>query len=328
VAPGLSGAVIRKIFREEGMIRPGEVWKDEAGKVLQAHGGGVIKHNGRWYWYGEDKNADTSPPGKTMLEWIPVIGMHCYSSADLVSWRDEGLVLKAKAGHPDLDPKMVFERPKVLFNEKTGKFVMWCHADDDRYEKACTAVATADSPTGPFTYLGAFQPDGHDSRDFTVFKDDDGSAWLFHSSEWNKTLHVSRLTDDYLSTTGNCVRVFEGLSREAPVVFKEKGKYFMITSGCTGWEPNPAGWAVADSPSGPWRMMGNPCVGTPEQVATTFKAQAGFSIPLPGNRGEFILMLDRWNQHDLRDSRYLWLPMRVEGDEVTVVWKDTWEPML
>ena len=29
---------------------------------VQAHGGGVMEHNGVYYWYGEDKNGETFKP--------------------------------------------------------------------------------------------------------------------------------------------------------------------------------------------------------------------------------------------------------------------------
>ena len=48
----------------------------------------------------------------------------------------------------------MIERPKVIYNEKTGKFVMWMHIESPDYEKAHAGVAVCDSPTGAFTYLG------------------------------------------------------------------------------------------------------------------------------------------------------------------------------
>lgn len=64
---------------------------------------------------------------------------------------------------------MVLERPKVLFNTRSGKFVMWMHIDTADYELARLGVAIGDSPLGPFKYRGSFRPHGQQSRDFTVF---------------------------------------------------------------------------------------------------------------------------------------------------------------
>ena len=69
----------------------------------------------------------------------------------------------------------------------------------------------------------------------------------------------SVLTDDYLKHSGKFARVFEKRRMEAQVVFKHAGKYWFVASGCTGWDPNPARSAVADSIWGPWKELGNPC---------------------------------------------------------------------
>lgn len=49
------------------MIYPGEVWTDTEQNMINAHGGGVLYHNGTYYWYGEYKNDSTyHAPG---VEW-------------------------------------------------------------------------------------------------------------------------------------------------------------------------------------------------------------------------------------------------------------------
>lgn len=136
-------------------------------------------------------------------------GVSCYSSADLVHWKFEGIVLPSvpQDSLPDLHPSQIMERPKVLYNEKTGKFVLWLHIDSPDYEKGMAGVAVADKPTGPFVYRGSFKPNGFDCRDQTLFKDTDGRAYHICATDWNETLLVSLLTDDYTGTTG-CISVF------------------------------------------------------------------------------------------------------------------------
>jgi hypothetical protein len=68
-------------------------------------------------------------------------------------------------------------------------------------------------------------------------------------------MHVSQLTDDFLSTTGKFQRIFVNQVLEAPAIFKHDGKYFFVGSHCTGWAPNPAVSAMADSIFGPWRVL-------------------------------------------------------------------------
>jgi hypothetical protein len=108
-------------------------------------------------------------------------------------------------------------------------------------------------------------------------------------------------------------------------VFKHAGRYYLITSGCSGWAPNPAEYAVSDSVMGPWTPQGNPCVGSPEETATTFHSQGTFVLPVAGREGAFIFMADRWNPRSLRDSRYIWLPLGIDGGRLTIRWHDVWE---
>lgn len=246
--------------------------------------------------------------GETILpEWATwecyrtdVTGVSCYSSKDLLNWKFEGIVLPAVKDDEkhDLHPSKVLERPKVIYNEKTKKFVMWAHVESADYSKACAGVAVSDSPTGTFTYVGSFRPNGAMSRDQTVFIDDNGKAYQFYSSENNATLYISELTDDYLKPTGRYTRNFVKQSREAPAVFKYNGKYYMLSSGCTGWDPNVAELAVADSIMGQWTTIGNPCTGP--DADKTFYAQSTYVQQIYGKGNAYIAMFDRWKRKTLR----------------------------
>ena len=192
-------------------------------------------------------------------------GVGCYSSKDLLNWKFEGIVLPAVKDDPnhDLHPSKVLERPKVVYNKKTGKFVMWAHVESADYSKACAGVAVSDSPVGPFVYQGSFRPNNAMSRDQTVFVDDDGRAYQFYSSENNETMYISLLTDDYLKPSGRFTRNFVKESREAPAVFKYNGKYYLSYSDNhdENWNDGVKGdnrmrYAVSDSPLGPWESKG------------------------------------------------------------------------
>ena len=104
-----------------GEIRPGEIWPDNNGQHINAHGGGVLAHDGTYYWFGEHKSDNTSSA---------LVGVTCYSSKDLSSWTDRGVALKVvdEQGH-DLERGCVLERPKVVYNPLTKKFVMWFHLE-------------------------------------------------------------------------------------------------------------------------------------------------------------------------------------------------------
>lgn len=306
-------------------FHPGQVWLDTDGKPIQAHGGGILSDQGTHYWFGENKDGHTVyDPCKGFLHRVDVIGIACYSSQDLLNWKNEGIVLPAVKDDPthDLHPGKVLERPKVIYNSRTRQYVMWAHVDTSDYEYARAGVAVSDRPTGPYRYLGSLQPNGADSRDMTVFQDEDSQAYLIFSSEWNRTLHIVLLDEDYVHPTGLEARILENRAREAPAMFKHNGHYFLISSGCTGWDPNPAEYAVADSPLGPWTAMHNPCVGHGARV--TFNAQSTFVLPVANKPGAFIFMADQWKKENLCDSRYVWLPIQIHNDQIRIEWLERW----
>ena len=67
------------------------------------------------------------------------------------------------------------------------------------------------------------------SRDMTLFVDDDGTGYHITASEENQTLFVSKLSDDYISLSGEYVRILPGERNEAPAVLKRHGKYYLFT---------------------------------------------------------------------------------------------------
>lgn len=344
---------------------------DTNGNQIQAHGGQIQKLTvdgvEKYYWIGEDKTNDYRPVG----------GIHVYSSTDLYNWDDEGIVLRTmenpdqfetddyfkslygdlsqeekNAVFVDLDKNnTVMERPKMLYNESTGKYVIWFHADgrypgsDADYGKAKAGVAISDSPTGPFKLLGSYKLHhggdnyGYDGeggigsvRDMNLFKDDDGTAYVIYSSEGNETTYISKLNDEYTGLAkpqGEAVegvdftRNFPKWSREAPAMFKYKDKYYLINSGCTGWNPNRADYAVADSPMGPWTSMGDPC--TDRGSGTTYDTQSTCVFPVDAEAGKYIYMGDRWNAGDLSESRYVWLPIEFQdGGKIALRRYENW----
>jgi len=311
----------------ETSFLPGEVWKDTSGNPINAHGGGILYHEGTYYWYGEYKTGPTTlyPDQGWECYRTEVAGVGCYSSKDLFNWNFEGLVLKAVKNDSlhDLHTTQVLERPKVIYNKKTKKFVMWMHIDSPDYAKARAGVAICDTPTGEFTYLESFRPNGTMSRDQTLFVDDDGQAYHFYSSEHNQTMYISLLTDDYLKPTGKYTRNFINQSREAPAVFKHNNKYYILSSGCTAWDPNQAEIAVADSIMGPWKTLGNPCFGP--NADKTFYAQNTFVVPVHGKENAYIAMFDKWEKLDLEKSRYIWLPVIFDKAQPVIPWRDSWD---
>ena len=321
-------AVSCKNQSAEKKIVPGEIWNDISGNPINAHGGGIMYHAGKYYWFGEYKKGKTWRV-ENITTWecyrSKAGGVSCYSSSNLTDWQFEGLALSPDTIDPnnDLHTSKVLERPKVIYNEKTGKFVMWLHVDSEDYSYARAGVAVSEKPEGPYTYLGSFRPNDQMSRDQTLFKDTDGKAYQICSSENNATLYVNELSDDYLKPTGKFTRNFIGLSREAPAMVKHNNKYYLITSGCTGWAPNKAEYAVSDSILGEFKIVGNPCLGP--NADSTYFAQSTFILPVEGKENAYIAMFDRWNKLNLEDSRYVWLPLKINSDSMVIQWESKWK---
>jgi beta-xylosidase len=165
---------------------------------------------------------------------------------------------------------------------------------------------------------------GQMSRDMTIYVDDDGKAYHIYSSEENLTLQIAELTDDYTAHSGRYVRVAPAGHNEAPAIFKYKGTYWMITSGCTGWDPNEARMFSAENIMGPWTQHPNPCVGPNKDL--TFGGQSTYIL----NTGrQFIFMADIWRPRQPIDARYIWLPISFDKKGTPVVkWQDSWKPVL
>jgi hypothetical protein len=149
-------------------IRPGEIWPDDRGQHIEAHGGGIIKMGDTYFWFGEDRTRGLDPTNRYVA---------CYSSKDLAHWTFRNQVWK-KPDPDNLGRRYVLERPKVYYNEKTKKFVMYFHLDDARYAAARVGVAVCDTVDGDYQFVKSFRPLGHESRDIGQFIDDDGTAYL------------------------------------------------------------------------------------------------------------------------------------------------------
>ena len=348
----------------KGEIRSGQLWPDNHGVHVNAHGGGILYHRGTYYWFGEHKAENTSNA---------MVGVTCYSSKNLTDWKNEGVALAVSDEQgSDIEKGCILERPKVIYNAKTRKFVMWFHLELKGlgYRAARAGVAVADKVTGPYHFLRSqrvnayryplnvtesekatmakLQPKdyaewwtpkwrraiekglflqrdlstGQMARDQTVYVDDDGKAYHIFSSEDNLTLQIAELSEDYTFHTGRFVRVAAGGQNEAPAIFKKDGTYWMITSGCTGWEPNKARMFSARDIMGPWKQHESPCVGPKADL--TFGGQSTYVLKVEGRRDAFIFMADIWRPKHPSDARYIWLPIDFKNGLPVVEWRDEW----
>ncbi|MER6690855.1 RICIN domain-containing protein [Streptomyces minutiscleroticus] len=274
----------------------GTQFTDVSGAPVHAHGGGVLKVGAYYYWFGEHRNADNT------FRYVDA-----YRSTDLKNWEFRNHVL-TQSGAAELASAGI-ERPKVMYNAATGKFVMWMHKENGTdYGEARAAVAVSDTVDGNYTWRGSFRPLGqHMSRDITVFTDTDGTGYMVSAARENYDLHIYRLTADYTGIASLVANPWPGGHREAPALFKRNGVYFMLTSGATGWSPNQQQYATATSPAGPWTAMAN--VGD----STAYGSQTAYVLPVQGTSGTSYLYLgDRWGNSfggTVNDSRHVWLPL-------------------
>ncbi|HEY4154056.1 MAG TPA: family 43 glycosylhydrolase, partial [Puia sp.] len=151
---------------------PGQRWYDSNGELINAHGGGILYIHKKYYWFGEKRGKRGSG------------GINLYSSNDLYNWKYEGLVLAPDEADTtsDISKGCSMERPKVIYNKKTGRYVLWFHLElrGKGYSAARAGVAVSDKIAGPYKFIGSSRPNGNMSRDMTLFKDDDGSAYIIY----------------------------------------------------------------------------------------------------------------------------------------------------
>lgn len=206
-------------------VTPGSLWLDNNGVHINAHGGGMLSYGDKYYWYGEHK-IEGSAGNKAN------VGVHVYTSSDLCNWTDEGIALKVIDDDPshDIAKGCVLERPKVIYNELTGKFVMWFHLElkGQGYDAARSGVAISDSPAGPFTFLNSFRPNaGH---------------WPVNVEDYHKASVPDSIKDKYCGGKG-CLPVhvdsmnilgrdFEGgqMARDMNLFVDHDGKAYHIYS--------------------------------------------------------------------------------------------------
>lgn len=289
------------VFAQRTFIDPGAVWPDSAGQHIQAHGGGIIKIGAVYYWYGEQRAAGLD------TNYRYVSG---YRSTDLMNWTFMGNALQL-ADPENLGPRWILERPKVYFNKKTGTYVMYFHLDDRRYAYARVGVATSTRPDGPFHYLKSFRPLGLESRDIGQFIDDDGMPYLIFESRPSKGFYIAGLSADYTDVDRQICFIQAPLEGGAVVHY---GKlYYVVGSALTGWRPNPNKYATARSLSGPWSVFRD--IAPPD--SNTYGSQSTMLFKVVGRKRTTILFMgDIWKPRAQWDSRYLWMPLEIDGDRI------------
>ena len=315
-------------------------WHDVDGNIINASDGGVIFAEGKYHWYGqalrEGPFLREGKGGQTTT-----LGVVMYESEDLLNWKYEGVVLPC-SDDPDniLYGPMRFERPKIIYNEKTKQYVLWCHfvkyPGDHGFDPgtAEAGIAVCDKVNGTYQWQGHIRPIDDEGlvRDSTLYKDDDGTAYFVYdrselSDPENRCLHIVKLTDDYLACSSEYKRIGEAFRREAAAIVHHDGYYYMITSDLTGWDYNQAKYFRAKSLFGEWEDMGDPCIN--DELKTTFNSQTTAIFKIEGKKDEYIHMSERHNTENFLHCSYIWLPIQFNDDNtISLEYKEEWIPKI
>lgn len=311
-------------------LRLGLNWYDENGKHINVHGGCVLYENGTYYWFGE--NYRPSP--------VKSNGIGCYTSKDMYNWKFGCMAWECpeeplRNDYQDMNYGRTLERPKVMYCPNTKKYVMWVHWENGSgYAASRVAILWADKITGPYHFVKTERPRGDEqpsgSRDQTLMFDPDYNvAYHFGSAEENMTMHGTLLRDDYLELTDTWERIFIKKQYEAPAIFKYHKRFIAISSGCTGWDPNPAHSSYSQMPLSGWEDSGNPCVDSNNK--TTYCSQSNFVFKVPNKYDAYIYMGDRWkggdyfNDANVGESWHIWLPIDMRTGYPIIHFYSEWD---
>ncbi|WP_295732239.1 glycoside hydrolase family 43 protein [uncultured Muribaculum sp.] len=331
----------------------GERFPDTQGDHINAHGGGIMEKDGTYYWYGEHRGDGTPGSGQKGVVCYTSSDLHAWTPRGVVLAVTDTKGDPLEAGCIIERPKVVFcpatakyvmwfhhelkgvgygsahsavavaDNPlgpfRMLRTGRVNPGVMPVNLPSESVSKQWSDTLEWWTPQwrkavdeGMFTVRDLDR--GQMARDMGIFVDSDGKAYHIYSSESNLTLQIAELDSTFTRHTGKYVRLFPGGHNEAPAMFKHDGVYWMITSGCTGWEPNEARLMRADNILGPWKQLPNPCRGA--EAEKTFCGQSTFVMRVGDS---YTFMADIWNPKNLADSRHLWLPVKFDSDGVPFI---------
>lgn len=181
--------------------------------------------------------------GFKMQDWL------LYTSTDMVNWTDHGVVASLKSFDWVKRDNGAWAEQVV---ERNGKFYMYCPIHGNGI-----GVLVSNSPYGPFKDpLGkplVWQKEHWDDIDPTVFIDEDGQAYMYWG---NPNCYYVKLNEDMISYSGDIVKLKETPEhyQEGPWFYKRNGHYYLAFAfTCC---PEGIGYAMSDSPTGPWKTKG------------------------------------------------------------------------
>ncbi len=279
---------------------PGISLKDTDGNLVDAHGGGIIKVCDTYYLHGEYFLSTTTDNDFN--------GFSMYSSKDMATWKNEGIILPQQASGSLLGPNRKGERPHIIQCPSSGEFVLYAHAADTTYQVDKEVVyATAAKVTGPYTFKGALTSTGapSDCQVTTVPPSSCSGSIAAHSD-------MSALTDGsnaYVVTESAVVYTLAADCHswassksygtvngttggiEAPTVFRAGSTFYWIGSDKTGWRANDDFYSTAPAMTGPWTYQGY----LAPEGDLTWMTQSTWVMPIVGSAGTtYVYWGDHW----------------------------------
>lgn len=308
-------------------IRPGKFWYDTEGKLIQAHAPTIVYCNGKFWWCGENKENIT---GLARGEFCNKRhhGVKLYSSDDLYNWRDEGFLAAESedASHP-LFPENIVDRPHILYNRKTGNYVMWLKTGKKLDFEKCTFTIYVGKDLKTMRFLKEKSASPHNAGDFDLFETD-GKAYIVFENP-HKEMILRELDEEY---TGLGEKWSSHLRlgtppfiREAPCFFERGGRKYLLTSGTTSYFPNPTICYDITDLHGEWKDLGLTCVN--DKNKNSFRAQYASVFRHPLKKDLYIALGDRWLTdctEDMVDMEQVFLGWFKEGEGLPLPREERW----
>jgi hypothetical protein len=279
---------------------PGVGLMDSDGKLVNAHGGGIIRVCDTYYLHGEYFLSTTTDNDFN--------GVAMYSSKNLAAWKNEGIILPQQSAGSLLGPMRKGERPHIIRCPSTGEFVLYLHAADTTYQADKEIVyATSAAVNGQYVFKGVLASTGASSSctvttvppsscsgsiaahsDMSALSDGN-SAYVVTESGWVYTL----ATDCHSWTSAKQYAAVNGTTGgiEAPTVFKAGSTYYWLGSDKTGWRANDDFYSTAPAMNGPWTYQGY----LAPAGALTWMSQTTWVMPVAGSaETTYVYLGDHW----------------------------------
>lgn len=344
---------------------PGEVWPDDKGVHINAHGGGMLLCGDTYYWFGEHKTEGQAGNNAN-------VGVHSYSSTDLYNWKDEGIALSVVTDDSThrIAKGCILERPKVIYNKKNNQYVMWFHLEPRGagYTGALSGVAVSEKVTGPYRFVRAVRPNAgfwpmnvqpvHQTKAIPAAGESFGGGGLPQHPDSLNILgrdmpggQMARDMNLFVDEEETAYHIYASEENSTLQISQLTDDYTNYSGRYARFFVNrfmeaPAMFKRGDqyylimsgctgwSPNAGRSAVASSVWGPWEELENpfvgddselSFHSQSTYVLPVPDQPDRFIYMGDRWTPDNAIDGRYIWLPVDFEGKQPIVRWHNEWK---